>query len=125
MIKVIFLMKFRRDLDPDDVRRWWLNDHGALALRNMGMRRYVQNHFIGPVAEEHAEGGIDFDGCVEVWFDDREAFERTLASPEWKALEEDGPNGFEMSLAMGGFVDEHVMRWDAALDGRPYRTTSG
>jgi uncharacterized protein (TIGR02118 family) len=124
MIKVIFLMKFRRDLDPEAVRRWWLNDHGALALRNMGMRRYVQNHFTGPVGEEHAEGGIDFDGCVEVWFDDREAFERTLASPEWKALEEDGPNGFEMSLAMGGFVDEHVMRWDAALDGRPYRTTS-
>jgi hypothetical protein len=30
-----------------------------------------------------------------------------------------------MSLAMGGFVEEHVMRWDAALDGRPYRTTSG
>jgi hypothetical protein len=59
----------------------------------MGMKRYVQNHFVGPVDEEHAE--------------------------------EDGPNGFEMSLAMGGFVEEHVMRWDAALDGRPYRTTSG
>jgi hypothetical protein len=30
-----------------------------------------------------------------------------------------------MSLAMGGFVEEHVMRWDAGLDGRPYTTTSG
>ena len=124
MVKVIFLMKFRRDIDRDAVRRWWLNDHGALALRNMGMRRYVQNHFIGVLAEEHAEGGLDVDGCVEVWFDDREAFERTVASPEWKALEADGPNGFEMSLAMGGFVDEHVMRWDAAPDQRPYTSTS-
>jgi hypothetical protein len=24
---------------------------------------------------------------------------------------------------MGGFVMEHVMRWDAAPDGRPYTTT--
>ena len=63
MVKVIFLMKFRKDLDPEDVRNWWRNDHGALALRNMGMRRYVQNHFTGPV---------EFDGCVEVWFDDLE-----------------------------------------------------
>jgi hypothetical protein len=62
----------------------------------MGMRRYVQNHFVGPVAEGHAAGGLDVDG----------------------------PNGFEMSLAMGGFVDEHVMRWDAAPDGRPYTSTS-
>jgi len=32
-------------------------------------------------------------------------------------IEEDGPNGFDMTLAMGGFVDEHVMRWHAAPDG--------
>jgi hypothetical protein len=55
-----------------------------------------------------------------VWFDDMEACERTLASPEWQALEEDGPNGFDMSAAMGGFVTEHVMRWDATPDHRPY-----
>jgi uncharacterized protein (TIGR02118 family) len=120
MVKVIFLMKFREDRDAEEVRRWWLNDHGALALRNMGMRRYVQNHFKSPVDQEHAEGGLGFDGCVEVWFDDMEACERTLASSEWQELEEDGPNGFDMTQAMGGFVTEHVMRWDAAPDHRPY-----
>ena len=96
MVKVIFLMKSRKDLDPDEVRRWWRNDHGALALRNMGMRRYVQNHFKGPVDEEYAQGGLEFDGCVEVWFDDLETCRRTLASPEWQALDADGPNGFDM-----------------------------
>ena len=120
MVKVIFLMRFRKDLDPDEVRRWWRNDHGALALRNMGMRRYVQNHFRGPVDEEYAQGGLEFDGCVEVWFDDLETCRRTLASPEWQALDADGPNGFDMGAAMGGFVTEHVMRWDAAPDQRPY-----
>jgi ABC-type phosphonate transport system ATPase subunit len=86
MVKVIFLMKFREDLDPEEVRRWWRNDHGALALRNMGT----------------------------------ETCRRTLASPEWQALDADGTNGFDMSVAMGGFVTEHVMRWDAAPDQRPY-----
>jgi hypothetical protein len=29
MVKVIFLLKFRKDLDPDEVSRWWRTDHGA------------------------------------------------------------------------------------------------
>jgi uncharacterized protein (TIGR02118 family) len=122
MLKVIFLFKFRSDKDPDEVRRWWLGDHGAIALKNLGMKRYVQNHFIGPIEAEHAARGIGFDGCVEVWFDDLEAYERTMASPEWKALEDDGPNGIDMTTLMGGFVTEHVMRWDADPDRRPYRS---
>jgi uncharacterized protein (TIGR02118 family) len=118
MLKVIFLLKFRSDLDPADVRRWWRHEHGALALRNVGMKRYVQNHFVAPIDSEHAEGGLEYDGCVEVWFEDGEAYERTMASPEWKALEEDGPNGFQMTALQGGFVTEYVMRWDAQPDAR-------
>ena len=118
MVKVIFLLKFRRDLDPEEVRRWWRSDHGALALRNTRMRRYVQNHWQAPVDAEHAEGGLDFQGCVEVWFDNMEDYEATMASPEWQALEADGPNGFEMLELQGGIVTEHVMRWDAAPDAR-------
>jgi uncharacterized protein (TIGR02118 family) len=120
MIKVIFLFRFRSDMAKDEVRRWCLNEHGALALENLGMKRYVQNHFVAPIDPAHAEAGLGFDGCVEVWFEDEEAYERTMASAEWKALEEDGPNGLDMTSLMGGFVDEHVMRWDAEHDRRPY-----
>jgi uncharacterized protein (TIGR02118 family) len=124
MLKVIFLFKFRSDLDPEEVRRWWLNDHGALALKNLGMKRYVQNHFVGAIDPEHAAAELAYDGCVEVWFEDREALEQTLASPEWQALEEDGPNGLDMTTVMGGYVNEHVMRWDADPDRRPYTSAS-
>ena len=120
MIKVIFLFRFRADRDPEQVRTWWLTEHGEIALRNLGMLRYVQNHFIGAIDAEHAGAGMGFDGCVEVWWQDREAYERTMASPEWKALEADGPNGPDMTSLMGGFVMEHVMRWDAAPDRRSY-----
>ena len=124
MVKVIFLLKFRPDLDPEAVRRWWRTDHGALALENLGMKRYVQNHFVEPIDSAHAGAGMAYDGCVEVWFEDREAYERTMASPEWKALEEDGIHGFDMGSLQGGFVTEHIMRWDAHPDGRIY-TSAG
>ncbi len=120
MIKVIFLLKFREDKDPEEVREWWRTSHGALALRNLGMKRYVQNHWIAPIEAEHAAGGMPYQGCVEVWFEDKEAYRRTMASPEWKALEDDGPNGFDMASLHGGFVKEYVMRWDGLPDGRIY-----
>ena len=124
MIKVIFLFKFRADIDKAAVRQWWLTEHGEIALRNLGMKRYVQNHFVGAIDEEHAGAGMSFDGCVEVWWDDLAAYTRTMASSEWKALEEDGPNGLDMTTLMGGFVNEHVMRWDAAPDSRPYTSSA-
>jgi hypothetical protein len=43
------------------------------------------------------------------------------ASPEWKALEEDGVHGFDMGSLHGGFVTQ-IMRWDAEPGGRIYRT---
>ena len=69
-------------------------------------------------------GREPYQGCVEVWFDNMEDYEATMASPEWKALEEDGPNGFEMAELHGGFVTEHIMRWDAQPDARMY-TSAG
>ncbi len=124
MLKVCWLLTFRADLDPDDVRRWWRTDHGDLALKVPGLKRYVQNHFLGAIDEARAEGGMPFHGLVEVWFDDQAAYEKAMASPEWQALEADGINGFDMTVLYGGFVREHVMRWDAVPDGRFY-TSAG
>jgi hypothetical protein len=59
------------------------------------------NHWSAPIAAEHAEGGMPFQGCVEVWFDNMEDYEATMASPEWQALEADGVNGFDMAELHG------------------------
>ena len=70
-------------------------------------------------------GGRDpFQGMVECWFGDQETYEAAMASPEWAELEADGDVGFEMTKLYGGFVREHVMRWDGLSDGRIY-TTAG
>lgn len=110
MIKLIGLLTFRSDLDPDWVREWWKTEHGALALKDTRMRRYVQNHF---VTQSAAGGELQFQGVIEAWFDSMEDYELAMQSPEWAALRDDGPNGFDMAKFQGGLVIEHVMRWDA------------
>jgi uncharacterized protein (TIGR02118 family) len=122
MFKVIWLHKFNPDRDPDQVRDWWLNVHGPIALKATGLRRYVQNHWFAPA---QGEGPMAFDGHVDAWFDSEEAFYQTMESPEWQALITDGPNGFDPSTLspnlIGGFVNEYLMRWDAQPDRRPFQ----
>ena len=124
MFKVIWLHRFSPELDPDEVRDWWLNHHGALALRASGLRRYIQNHWMDPIEET---GQRAFDGHVDAWFDSEEAFYETMASPEWQALIEDGPGGFDPGTLtphlIGAPVAEHIMRWDALPDRRAYRAS--
>ena len=91
MLKVIFLFKFRQDLDKAAVRQWWLTEHGEIALKNLGMKRYVQGHFVSMIDPDHAGAGMGFDGCVEVWWEDRAAYERTMASPSGPRWRRTGP----------------------------------
>jgi uncharacterized protein (TIGR02118 family) len=120
MYKCVWLIRFRPDLDPAEVRERWRTSHGALALEVPGIRRYVQNHWVA----ETDGFGRGWDGSVDVWFDDRAAFDAALASPEWAALLEDDARLFDRSdtpAFAGGVVEEYVMRWDARPDQRPYK----
>ena len=120
MLKVIFLFKFRSDLDKADVVAGGSTIYGSIALKNPGMKRYVQNHFVGAIDAEHAEAGMGFDGCVKVLFENREAYERTMASPAMEGARGGRAERSGHVDAEGGFVNEHVMRWDADPDRRPY-----
>jgi len=124
MIKTVWILTFRADKDREEVSRWWRTDHGAIALRVPGIKRYVQNHFLEPLDTDRAEGRMPFQGMVECWFDDQATYDAAMASPEWAELEADGEVGFEMTKLYGGFVREHVMRWEGLSDGRIY-TTAG
>lgn len=122
MFKVVWLLKFNPELDPEEARRWWRTDHGAIALKAPGIRRYIQNHWVEP-----APGSArTYDGSVDCWFDSREAYEATLASPEWQALMDDDVKLFDRTLepaSEGGAVREYIMRWDALPDGRVYQAS--
>jgi hypothetical protein len=62
------------------------------------MRRYVQNH---AVMEAYAFRGMTHDGWSEAWFDDLDSLYRAVASPEWKALREDGATLFANPIGVG------------------------
>jgi uncharacterized protein (TIGR02118 family) len=113
--KAVWIVRFRDEIraDPDRVRDahdYWTRTHGgAFGVRVPGIDRYVQNHVVGAV------GTVDpgFDGFSECWFQDRAAFDVTMASQEWDDMNGDAPNLFDMDFILGGMsaiLDEVVVR---------------
>ena len=69
----------------------WVEVHAPLAHEVPGLRRYVQSHIVEERRRpDIAPLGVEIDGIAELWYDDREAMARALASPEAKALHADG-----------------------------------
>jgi uncharacterized protein (TIGR02118 family) len=120
--KVIWLVKFRKDIPREEVLHWWRGHHGDLAKEAPGMVRYVQNHWVAPL---HGETQFEisgaephFDGHAEHWFESREAYEAAMISDQWRRTIADGPVGFDSATAVGGALEEHVVSWDPQSDGR-------
>jgi uncharacterized protein (TIGR02118 family) len=127
MYKVIWLTKFRADIDREEVRRWWKGHHAELAAATPGMIRYVQNHWMEPLDpathQPAADRQLAFDGHAEHWFESREAYDAAMASEEWRKTVIDGPAGFNGATLVGGVLMEHVVTWEADGDGRTYACT--
>ena len=91
MIKSLSLLTRRPELSHEEFVRHWVEIHAPLAHAVPGVRRYVQNHIEGerrradiPTTE------VAVDGVAELWYDDRAAMERAIATPEMKTLHADG-----------------------------------
>ena len=107
--KVLWMVRFRPDLDRDYADRYWLNTHGAI-FKSLDIDRYVQNH----VVESTIDGAsVGFDGFSECWFADRAAFELAMSSPEWLEMNDDAENLFDVAYILDGMsavVEEHVVK---------------
>ncbi len=117
MYKVTFLLRYRKDLEDEEVLREWKGSHGALALTLPGLRRYVQNHW--SAAPPHYERL--YDASVDLWFDDEAAFQAAFSGPVGEAMAKDDLRLFDRGhdpAYIGGVVEEHVMRWEPGDDGR-------
>ena len=91
MIKSISLLTRKDGMTHAQFVKHWIDVHAPLALAVPGMRRYVQSHIL----EERKRPDIpatdvEIDGVAEVWYDDREAMAKAVATPEAKALFADG-----------------------------------
>src|SRR5688500_2126083 len=91
MIKSEGLLTRKDGMTHAQFTNHWLQVHAPLAHAVPGVRRYVQSHIL----EERTRPDIpatdvEIDGIAELWYDDRAAMARAMATPEARALHADG-----------------------------------
>jgi uncharacterized protein (TIGR02118 family) len=91
MIKVLSLLTRTDGITHTEFVRHWFDVHGPLARAVPGIRRYVQSHITGALSRpDISETDVEVDGIAELWYDDITSYQRAAATPEMKALTDDG-----------------------------------
>ncbi len=104
MIKLIYCITRKPGLSVDEFQRYWRETHAPIAARLPGLRRYVQCHTL-PALYAGANQPA-FDGAAELWFDDQEALQRAMASPEVQAARDDERNFIDHSKVFAIVTEE-------------------
>jgi uncharacterized protein (TIGR02118 family) len=118
--KTVWIMRFTPEIRADpkltrEAHESWIDTHGReFGVRVPGISRYVQNHVVSAIDATGENPGLalEFDGFSECWFESGEAFERTMASEEWLAMNEDALRLFDVDAAvprMSAVLDEQVI----------------
>lgn len=102
MFKLIVLLKKKDNITEEEFTRHWLNTHVPLAKMMPGVRRYVVNLVKKPPNRE-----ADFNGVVELWFDDVESMKKAFASPMGKITQQDSYKFTSSTLTL--FVEEREL----------------
>lgn len=79
-VKSMFLVERKRGMSVADFRSYWKEQHAPLVIGTPGLRRYVQSH---TALETYDDGDPVFDGVAELWWEDLDAFDRSLKSSEF------------------------------------------
>ena len=87
MIKLVYCIRKRDDIDIEVFYRYWRDDHGSLVKSvsgDIGACRYVQSHTVLPKLNSlmiESRGLAEpYDGITEVWWESHEELERGLSS---------------------------------------------
>ena len=99
---MVFLVHRKPGMEAEEFRQYWGETHAPIAAQLPGLRKYVQNHSAvitnGPPPM--------YDGFAEMWWDDVEAMEQSLASPEGQAALADVDNFIDLERMQTFSVDE-------------------
>ena len=87
IIKLVYCLTKRDDIDPDRFYRYWLEEHGPLVesvAEAIGASRCVQSHTILPELNElmiESRGlQAPYDGVTKVWWETMSALEQGMSS---------------------------------------------
>jgi uncharacterized protein (TIGR02118 family) len=121
VIKIIFALRRRGDLTPDQFQRYWLEEHGPLArgiIEALGGARYVQSHTLDTelnTALSVARGTASpYDGVAEIWWpgsleDLQAAFGSEQGQRASATLIEDEGRFIDLERSSIFLAEEHVI----------------
>ena len=106
MIKLVYCFNKKAGLSDEEFSDYWKNVHAKIGARIPGVQRFVQSRHL-PVPGDSKAG--DFDGMVELWFDDVQTLLAARRSPEWQASTADEENFIDHTKAAYFVAEEHVV----------------
>lgn len=120
MIKLVYCVRRREDVPPEEFHRYWREEHAAnvTSVREaIRARRYVQSHTCLPeinAALVESRGlAPAFDGITEVWWDSVEDLQAALTSPEgtdaMQFLIEDESRFIDLAHSRVFLTEEHTI----------------
>jgi uncharacterized protein (TIGR02118 family) len=118
VIKLVYCLRKRDDIDDAEFHRYWLEDHAPLVksfAKAIRARRYVQSHTVLPEVNQTFVDGRGlaepYEGITEVWWDDADALNAGFGSPEGqeagRALATDEAKFIDLERSCIFMTEEH------------------
>ena len=120
MVKLVYCVRRRADISPEEFYRYWLDTHGPKvknAAEAMRAVRYIQSHTCEPEINQAfaASRGLAqaYDGITEVWWNSIDDLETAMASIEgaeaMAMLMKDETHFIDFSQSRVFMTTEHVI----------------
>ncbi len=120
MIKLVFNIRRRSDVEAAEFYRYWKDEHGPLVrsvAETLGIVRYVQSHTIDTPLNDALRASRNteprYDGVAELWWASMDDFTARLASPDAQAasakLLEDEARFIDLPATSIFMTEEHVI----------------
>ena len=106
MIKSLSLLTRKSTLSREEFRRIWVGEHAPLVHAVPQVRRYVLSFILEePTRPDVPTQSMNVDAVAELWYDDIAALKAAAASPQMKAVTD---NGALHLGAIKSFITEEV-----------------
>jgi hypothetical protein len=120
MIKLVYCIKRKASIPPEEFHRYWLEEHDPKVrsvAAAIGATRYVQSHTILPNLNSgfRASRGLaeGYDGITEIWFEDEASLMRALGPADGVAaaqmLLDDESHFIDFATSSIFMTEEHAI----------------
>ncbi len=87
MVKLIILVKKKKEMNLDEFHEYWRNNHGSLYKTMPTLKKYVRKYNqCHTLPEAYQRNAAPYDGIAELWFDNYESIDQFLEDPEYLSI---------------------------------------